>query len=66
MFLRKECNGTLVMFTPSMSISPAGSARRKSAVNSELLPAPVLPTIPTLNKTITILQVAIPYKSESG
>ena len=33
-----------------MSISPAGSTRRKGAVNSELLPAPVLPTIPTLNK----------------
>ena len=50
MFLRKESNGTLVMFTPSISISPVGSVRRKSAVNSELLPAPVLPTIPTLNK----------------
>ena len=50
MFLRKECNGTLDMFRPSISISPVGSARRKSAVNSELFPAPVLPTIPTLNK----------------
>ena len=45
--LRRSLSPISVMHTPSILITPSGSARRKNAEISDDLPAPVRPTIPT-------------------
>ena len=46
-FLRKSTRPILFVSTPSMYKPPSMLAKRKRAVISDDLPAPVLPTIPT-------------------
>jgi hypothetical protein len=46
------------MSTPSMNIAPAsGSTMRKNARNSELLPLPVRPTMPTCSRAATLNEI---------
>lgn len=48
---RKVCNSNFVISAPSMKIVPSeGSTILNNAMIMDVLPAPVLPTIPTCEK----------------